>query len=238
MRPDQRNTQESAARPSKTAEIVDSALAEFLARNDVQPGSKLPTERALADSLKVPRSAVRSAMSRLEAQKRVVRITGSGTYVAEAPLPEADARDASPFEIMETRILIEPCLAAAVVARANGTDLARIRNAMDEASRATDFEAFEHWDGEFHQAIADATHNQLLIQLYSTITASREQAEWGEMKRNSITGERRARYVEEHSAITAALLARNTAKAEAAIRDHLLTVRRNLLGIGAGAAIE
>lgn len=237
MTTDEGDTRETVADHRKASDIVDAALMDFLARDDIRPGSKLPTERALADGLKVPRSAVRSAMSRLEAAKRVVRITGSGTYVAEAPLAREDVGDASPLEIMETRILVEPRLAAPVVARANSTDLARIRQAMDEASRATDFETFEHWDGQFHQAIANATHNHLLIRVYHTITASREHAEWGEMKRNSITGERRARYVVEHAEIMAALQARNTERAEAAIRSHLLTVRHNLFGAGAGAAI-
>ncbi len=237
MRPERSEDAAPPAKPRKASDIVDAALAEFLARDDVRPGTKLPTERALADRLKVPRSAVRVAMSRLEVKKRVNRVTGSGTYVAEPETRETpDARDASPFEIMETRILIEPCLASPVVARANSADLATIRRAMEEAAAALDFAAFEHWDGMFHQAIADATHNQVLIEVYRTITASREHAEWGEMKRNSITEERRRHYVAEHAEIMAALQARNTARAEAAIRSHLQTVSHNLLGIGGGIA--
>ncbi|MEX6508675.1 FadR/GntR family transcriptional regulator [Jiella sp. M17.18] len=139
---------------------------------------------------------------------------------------------------METRILVEPCLATPVVARANSADLPIIRGAMDEAAGAREFTAFEHWDGQFHQAIANATHNHPLIEIYRTITASREYAEWGEMKRNSITEERRANYVAEHAEIMAALQARDAARAEAAMRAHLVTVRQNLLGAGFGSSAE
>ena len=220
----------------RTADKVDQALARLLASPEQGPGSKLPTERALADQLAVPRSAVRAALSRLEAQGRVLRIIGSGTYVAD-PSPaagfgpdKADGRDASPREIMETRILLEPPLAALVVAHANGADIARIREAMAKAEAATDFDSFELWDGLFHQAIADATHNRLVIEVYRTITIAREHAQWGELKRRSTTPERRAVYKEEHREIVHALELRDTERAQAALQAHLVTVRRTILG--------
>lgn len=218
----------------KPSHIVDAAIEKFLERPDIGPGSKLPTERALAAELNVARSAVRVALARLELQGRVVRIIGSGTYVADPdPMakPEINtaAGDSSPIEIMEARLLIEPCLAGPVVARGNSADLAAIRHAMNHAVEAVDFEMFEYWDGVFHHAIAEATHNQLLIDVYQTITTSREQADWGDMKRSSFTEERRQIYNREHGEIIAALQTRNTARAEAAVRAHLLTVRHDLL---------
>lgn len=217
----------------KASERVDRALAKLLSAPEQGPGSKLPTERALADQLSVPRSAVRSALSRLEAQGRVVRIIGSGTYVAEnrGSGARAGGQDASPREIMETRMLVEPQLAALVVAHANGADLEKIRHAMCQAEAAIDFEGFELWDGNFHQALANATHNRLMIEVYHTITMARDQAEWGELKRRSITAERRALYEREHREIVEALQTRNAERARKALETHLLSVRHNLLGI-------
>jgi len=219
---------------TRASEIVDQALARLLAAPGMTAGRRLPTERALAEKLGVPRSAVRAALSRLEARGLVLRIVGSGTYVADRPedsgAQAVRSDDASPAEIIETRLLIEPRLAGPVVARANNADFARIRDAMLSAEAATDHEEFEMWDGRFHHAIAEATHNRLMVEVYRTITTSRDLTEWGELRRRSITGERRGAHNREHAAIFEALQARDAARAEAAIDAHLRTVRRNLLG--------
>jgi DNA-binding FadR family transcriptional regulator len=221
----------SAARASDRVEQV---LARMIAEPGMLPGRRLPTERALSEQLGVPRSTVRTALARFEARGQVLRITGSGTYVAEQPAgpdpTDTGARDASPAEIIETRLLIEPRLAWPVVTRANSADIGRIRDAARNAEAAADHAEFEMWDGRFHQAIADATHNRLLIAVYQTITTSRDLTEWGELRKRSITNERRQEHNREHGTIVEALQARDAARAEAAIVAHLRTVQRNLLG--------
>lgn len=222
-------------RRRQSAEAVERELARLTAGPACQPGTRLPTERALAERLDVPRSAVRAGLDRLETEGRIIRIVGNGTFVTKpARDPRGDvasgSRDASPKEIMETRLLIEPALAALVVAHANSADMERIEEAMRGAEAARDFEDFEVWDGRFHQAIADATHNRLVIEVYRTITVARDFAEWGDLKRKSITIDRRAAYEAEHRDIVAALRSRDGGRAEATLGAHLLNVRRNLLG--------
>ena len=226
-----RSDRERSAVPVRPQGIVDAALERILSDPSLKLGSRLPTERALADELSVPRSAVRTALARLEAKNRVVRIIGSGTYLAEPteiPAPVLPAGDISPADIMETRLLIEPRLAGPVVAQGNGADLDRIDDAMARARDANDFHQFELWDGVLHQAIADATHNRLLNNIYRIVTEAREQTNWGELKRLSFSEERRQVYNCEHEEVVAALRARNAQRAEAAIRQHLLSVRLNL----------
>ncbi len=191
------------------------------------PGARLPTERALAEQLNLPRSAVRDALAGLEAEGAIVRKVGSGTFVAKASRP---ATDASPTEIMEGRLLIEPRLAVLAVAHATAADFARMDHCNREAERTDSFEEFEHWDAALHQAIAEATHNRLLIELFRAITRARDQADWGELKRRSLTPDRRETYREQHRRIVAALRARDGARAEAELVAHLKTVRDNLLG--------
>ncbi len=215
---------------------VEERLARLLSQPEMSPGVRLPTERSLAEDLNISRSAVRRAMARLEAQGKVLRIIGSGTYVADStPKPEkANAtvrKDYSPREIMEARLLLEPRFASLIVMHANKADLEKIRTTLAEAERAADFLTFEHWDGQFHQMLAEATHNQLIIDLFSIVTQSRDTAEWGELKKGSITAERRELYCQEHGRIFDALLARNARLAEKAIETHLTTVRQNLFGI-------
>lgn len=218
---------------------VQEFLATAMASGHYPVGAKLPTERALAEQLGVPRSAVRDVLSVMEARGRIVRIIGSGTYVAQPETPppavmpspsDARAQDASPTEIMAARLIIEPRLAQLVVMNAKAADFERMEECNRRAEAADDFETFEHWDAALHQAIAEATHNPLIVAIYATITGARELAEWGELKRLSITAERRDAYRREHREIVAALRARDGRTAEAALTAHLLRVRRNLLG--------
>lgn len=195
---------------------------------------KLPTERALSEQLGVPRSAVRDALAVLESGGAVTRIIGSGTYVREQepkPAPaEAVPQAASPAEIMEARLLLEPQLAQLAAINADQADFALFDECIRHGDAADDFEEFEHWDAALHQAIAKSTHNRLVIELYAMVTRARDLTEWGELKRRSLSAERREHYCREHHEIVAALQARDVVKAEKALLGHLERVRSNLLG--------
>jgi DNA-binding FadR family transcriptional regulator len=214
-------------------------LLEKLAGGQYAAGAKLPTERAVAEQLAVPRSAVRNALAALEAEGVVVRLIGSGTFVADTvstPMttgraPLVTVGDATPTEIMDARLLIEPRIAALAVANATQSDFERMESCNRNAEISDDFPRFEHWDAALHQAIAEATHNRLIVGLYTVITRARDQADWGELKRRSLTTERRDHYREEHRRIVAALRARDAKDAEIAVLGHLRRVRQNLLGI-------
>lgn len=198
--------------------------------------AKLPTERALSDQLGVPRSAVRDALAVLESGGAITRIIGSGTYVKEDAGAGSDAATtktpptASPAEIMQARLLVEPQLAQLAAFNANQDDLARFDECVREGDAAESFEAFEHWDAALHDAIARSTHNRLVIEIYTMITRARDFVEWGELKRRSLSAERRDHYRREHHEIVAALKSRDVERAEAALLGHLQRVRDNLLG--------
>lgn len=223
---------------------LDAGLAALMQEPAYGPGARLPNERTLAERFQVSRSALRAALARLEGRGRILRIMGSGTYVAQ-PSQESGAAnaagkssrppgrapgDASPQEIMQARMLIEPQLPVLVVANANGADLDRIGAAMRSAERAETLEDFEVWDGRFHQAIADATHNRLVIEIYRIVTDARNHAEWGALKRRNATPVRRAQREAEHKAIYAALQSRDADGARRAFDAHLHRVNRNLFG--------
>jgi GntR family transcriptional regulator, uxu operon transcriptional repressor len=60
------------------------------------PGSRLPTERQLAADLGVTRSSVRHALAMLEAQGRISREVGRGTFLRDAPQNAADVPAPAP----------------------------------------------------------------------------------------------------------------------------------------------
>jgi DNA-binding FadR family transcriptional regulator len=218
----------------KPTAVVQNFLQQAITSGSYRPGAKLPTERDLSERLGVPRSAVRDALSVFEAQHKVVRIIGSGTYVAQQDESVAlgavrRSSDASPTEIMAVRLAVEPRMALLVVANATSRDFDRLADCNARGEAADGFEEFEHWDAALHQAIAEATHNRLMVSIYETITQARDQAEWGDLKRRSITAERRDQYRADHREIVAALRARDAKAGEAAMMRHLVRVRDNLL---------
>jgi DNA-binding FadR family transcriptional regulator len=214
----------------KPTVLVQDFLRDAIASGVYGAGARLPTERELSEQLGVPRSAVRDALSVFEAQSMVVRTVGRGTYVAEqlGDAPRGPA-DISPSEIMAVRLVVEPRMALLVVTNATAADFARLGDCIRQSEEAASFEAFEHWDAALHQAIAEATHNRLMVSVYEMVTQARDQAEWGELKRRSITSERREQYCVDHRDMVAALRARDAKAGEAAMTRHLVRVRDNLL---------
>lgn len=199
-------------------------------------GQRLPPERTLGARYGLGRSAVRRVLGELKAQGLIRPSVGSGTYVTEqaatllgagAPSPAS----ISPAELMEARLALEPAIVELVVRNASAADFARMTRCCEQAEQARTLADFEHWDAQLHEAIAEAAHNAFISQLFRQMNQARAQGEWGELKRRSVTPERRAAYQREHRALVAALRARDLPLALQRTREHLLHVRRNLLGL-------
>ena len=196
-------------------------------------GMQLPTERDLADSHGVSRNTVRRLLAVLEAEGWIERHVGRGTFVKAAPVisPEIglDSRTVNPAEVMEARQLIEPLLAKLVVLRASEVELERLRTIVENGGRSASMADFEHWDNQFHRAIAEATKNQYLIKIVEGIHQARQSRAWSNLRRKGLTDERRRVYQADHEAIVAALSARNGDDARDAILSHLIRVQNNLM---------
>ncbi len=202
------------------------------------PGAKLPTERALSAELGVPRGAVREALAVLETKGQVIRAVGSGTFASEAVPSHPDAsgfehvrifHDASPREIMDARFVLEPRLAFLVVSNATAADFSRLEETLRQGEAADTYASFDAADDAFHQAIAEATHNRLVVDVYAAIGAARRRASWGDLRRRFLTAERRIASRREHRAIFSCLTARHVAQAEAAILKHLREINSTLI---------
>jgi len=200
------------------------------------PGTRLPTERELARRFAIPRNAVRKALGQLEAEGTITRHVGRGTYLAgragaaEGEIPASSVAHTSPGELMEARLRLEPALADLIVINATPADFDRLEMCLERAEKAATLDEFELWDAALHQALAESTHNQFVVQVFSLATAVRQQAEWGKLKDRIVTPERRLRYQEEHRAIVRALTARDAESARESIIAHLQHARRNLFG--------
>ena len=137
--------------------------------------------------------------------------------------------DASPLEVLEARLVIEPEAVALAALRARSENIDEIRKALNESLAARNLADFEHWDAQLHQAIFRATRNTALIGYYRTVNQIRNQPDWIALKKKSVTAERQRLYDRQHSAIVNAIAARLPDKAKTAMRAHLESVRKAML---------
>lgn len=161
------------ARPLRLSEEVSGDLQRRIARGDLKPGDRLPTEKALGEVFGVSRAVVREAVARLKADGLVETRQGSGAFVVEAPKtinlrfwqgagPELDElRD-----IFELRAMVEGAVAELAAQRRDKKDI----KAMAGHLQAMDQALAEGRDGteaddNFHIAMAKATHNAYIGRL-------------------------------------------------------------------------
>jgi DNA-binding FadR family transcriptional regulator len=224
----------SHGKSREAAERVREFIVNAAGDGTFAPGSRLPTERELAERFAVPRNAVRKTLAQLEAEGCITRHVGRGTFLASpaaSPAGEfASIAHTSPAELMEARMRIEPALAELIVTHATPGDFERMEVCLDRAERAATLDEFELWDAALHEAMAAATHNTFVARVLTMVTTARQQAEWGKLKDRIVTPERRIRYQEEHRAIVRALKGRDAEQARQAILTHLEHARRNLFG--------
>jgi DNA-binding FadR family transcriptional regulator len=239
----------SAGRRHRLADLI---LADSQ-RAGLGPGSRLPTERQLALDMGATRSSVRHALAVLQAEGRISREVGRGTFLRDAPpgfggraidgaglapaaldggaaVPPDGAGGFSPADVMTIRRLLEPPAMPLVVAWATAADFKEMDRCLAGGDQAGSYDEFETWDLALHRSIMAASHSPLLAQLYAVIETARHGHFWGDLKRRSASRERREMYQADHAELVSGLRARDTERAEQAMRTHLARVDSHLFG--------
>lgn len=161
--------------------ITRGALAGLLERQilsgELAPGTRLPSERQLAERFRVSRPVVREALRGLAERKLVEVAPGRGSFVRTAQA--SDAADqlstlyrhapVTPRQLVEARIMLE-CTAAALAAdRADAADLARMRRANRELERSASIIEQARHDLDLHLAVVRAARNAVVEVMFTSI---------------------------------------------------------------------
>jgi DNA-binding FadR family transcriptional regulator len=218
----------------KAPEIADK-MRTRIQRGEWSTAIALPNERALAEEFGVARNTIRNAFKALESEGLISRHVGRGTLVAEKASDELvrildKISGASPLDILNLRLIIEPQSAATAASTASNTDLEQIMEADRQAVAAHDLKSHEYWDNEFHRRIFAATRNEFLLNLYEVLAIIRYREQMMDIRRRAFSEEKRLIYCSQHVLIINALQARDAPAAAQAMRTHLLTRRRNYFG--------
>lgn len=209
------------------------ALRTFLVEEGLTLNERLPPERDLCRALGMSRSQLRKGLAVLEAEGQIWRHVGRGTFVGPRPIPNLSDVElltslTSPTAVMEARMAVEPQLARLASLHGTEADFAEMRQCNRRCRSARGWRFYEAWDHNFHQAVAAATQNRLLISLFDTLNVVRRTVVWGQLRTSEVPPPDHASFAE-HDAIYDAIAGRDPERAAESMRAHLKTVRDRVL---------
>lgn len=154
------------------ADMVAEQLKQQITEGVYTIGDKLPTEPELMKTFKVGRSSIREAVKLLVNMGVVQVRQGSGTFVAEASDDNRGSINmsiADRTELDEVRKILDIAIVEKAVARRTEKDIERMQSSLEarkaNAENGLLKECIEA-DLNFHIAIADATYNRILADIY------------------------------------------------------------------------
>ncbi len=163
--------------------LVDRVVKEMqrmILSGELGPGTRLPPERELAQQLGISRTVMREAVHILVARGLLETRPGIGTTVRQVtsgqvaePLRlvlQAQGHPVSIDHLHEVRSILEVAIADLAAIEATSEDLEALKQAMARMEEAAGQPGeFAQRDAEYHQVLAQATHNPLLILLLGSI---------------------------------------------------------------------
>lgn len=218
--------------------MIADQIASRIRAGDFEIGGRLPAERDLAEQLRVSRASVREALIALEIEGYVEVRVGTGVFVCApredgqygapqaSPAAGAERTDIGPFDLLETRLLLEPECAALAAQKASPAQIAAIRSAHEGMSLT---ESPSLHDQAFHSAIAAACGNAALAAAISHIWhLSTISPVFSRLEAHFVTTRVWSAARDEHERILEAITERDPIRARHAMHDHLVGILARL----------
>lgn len=222
----------SPPRRSALVQQVIENLQHKISTGEWPVGGKLPLEAELLQEYRVSRVTLRQAVQALVHVGMLETIQGSGTFVRASQELDAvlarfvDGEDLR--HLLEARLAIESEAAELAAAHATQSDLHELAAVLAEsrvAAECEDLDALAPLSARFHRGVVLAAHNPILAQLYRPLAADTEHT-----IREASSARPLMSYVDEHTAILAAISRGDGTAAFAAARAHLTDVLREHAG--------
>lgn len=204
----------------------------------LSPGDKLPTERVLSEQLGVSRSSMREALTALEVMGIVDSRPGSGNYIAKG-MSEGFADTAfaelieqgGTIEILETRGIFEPGVAALAAERRTSEDLEAMATCVQTMERNVE-RGEDSWEADwgFHRAVAAACQNPMTLAVCDLLTQRMGGVLWQVMRDRNLGTHpgRPMQYVHDHRSILQAIESGDAVAAADHMRDHVARISEDL----------
>jgi GntR family transcriptional regulator, transcriptional repressor for pyruvate dehydrogenase complex len=191
-------------------------------------GTRLPSDRELAEELGVSRPTVREALLGLEFAGLVDIRHGAGAYVLGATTGSAPGTTVaeSPAQLVEARIQLEPIIAGLCAARLAEPDIEELEALIVASERCIDASdnAVElvQLGLQFHRALAVGCGNEYLGGFAGALVSVTDHPLWHLLHRQVLSAEKsRQRELIEHRFILNAIRRRDPEEARLAMKLHL-----------------
>ena len=200
-------------------DVVFQTLRKAILRGELKPGERL-MEIALAHKLGVSRTPVREAIRMLEQEGLVIMIPRKGAQVAQITMKDLN-------DVLEVRMGLEELAMQFACKRITPEQVAELRRALLEIERllaTDDVTALAQADVDFHDIIYRATDNRRLNQIINNVREQMYRYRVEYLKDSRIRGT----LLQEHREIYQAVAARDTEKARAYIRQHIMNQQQSI----------
>lgn len=228
-------------KPIKTKKIYEEIIDQvksLIAEGILNPGDKLISEREMADRLKVGRSAVREAFRALEAMGVIEIRQGEGTFIKEVST-DSLAQTLALFlmterdttrELLELRKILEVEAAGLAAQRHTEEESRKMEEALEQMEKdIASGDLGQQADWHFHYAVAEASHNSLLVRLMDSIGDTIRRVLRTARQELYRTPGTPQRLLGEHRAVFDAIRNSRDQEARRAMCEHLERVERALL---------
>ena len=218
------------------ARRVSDAIKAYIVNEHLPPGSKLPSERRLSESLAVSRNVVREGLSILVAEGVITKVQGKGIFLRQVSEPALVQEGAEILEqeraryeaVREARAVVEVGAIGLIASRISNADLDQLEQSVVQLEKkAESGELFLREDMQFHLTLLRAARNEFLLQWSPMV--EEVMRVWA-YQQNSLAGafkvgsqrEDAARVAAEHRAILEAIRRRDAPQAQALLKQHLM----------------
>lgn len=224
---------ESIRRISLNEEVVKK-IKQMIISGEYSVGDKLPSESEICSKLQVGRSTIREAMRVLQALGFLQIKPGRGTFVVkttevkEIEIYEWIKKHEIQFEdFIEVRMAIEPLSIKLAILRASDKEIAMLKKAHEyfiQAVKDNDLVKLMSYDELFHNCIAEATHESLIIDISKKILEAFNQFR----SKTFAVDEIYQNALKPHERILKAFEKRDISLGVSAIKDHLNITRQDM----------
>lgn len=208
-------------------------VEEFILSPEVHINDKLPSEQQMATDFCVSRPIIREALKLLVERGLITQRSGSGAFISKPDqanfyksINRIVAMNKLQYnEIHETRLIMEVSttrLAAKNITEQQMKELHTIFLAENETH--LDMETRVALDASFHNKIAEASGNSLLIKFIKSLISLSE----AYMIKGGLSEKGKEDAIKEHRMILEALSAKNAQAASQAMEKHLIQASKNV----------
>ncbi len=226
-------------RKNTAPEMVVEQMLKKISNGEIATGSRLPSQRDLAQSFGVGRSSIREALNALAVMGYLDVQQGRGTFIARE-LPGTDHSTAklkmalkagSLLDLIELRETLE-CRAVELAAeRIETRHFSQLRQSLrDMEESAEDYQRFLKADLQFHTALAEATGNRIFSEMLQFLL-EKVVAHHEKFKTSLLSPAYRSHSIDTFKQMLACLEREDGRGAAEWMREHLNAIRRELKDI-------